>query len=208
MPSWLQAVPVFLPGHGCRAEEAALASVDEIAVALAREIVASGQLGIALFGHSMGALVAYATAVELERNHGAVLARLVVAAAGAPHWPSRLKPVQGLPDDELLEAVLAAGGVPEAIRADPGALLHLVPALRADATAIETYRPGRHVLACPVTVLTGREDGLVTLDAARRWAEVTRKPTAIRVLPGGHFFVRAAQVAGVVQSELERGRGK
>lgn len=201
----LQVVPVLLPGRGRRVDESALTSVGDIVVPLAREIAACGhrQSTVALFGHSMGALLAYATAVALERDHGVAPVRLFVSAAGAPHRPTRLKPVRMLPDDELLDEVLAVGGTPDAVRQDRNVLRHVVPTLRADAALVETYRHDDYVLACPVTVFVGRDDTVVTVDSARRWSELTTRPVSIHTLPGDHFFVREPRVADMVQAELE-----
>ncbi|GLY51439.1 alpha/beta fold hydrolase [Lentzea sp. NBRC 102530] len=201
----LQVVPVLLPGRGRRADEPALTSADDIAVPLARQIAAHSHRkpGIALFGHSMGALLAYVTAVVLERDHGLPPVRLFVSAAGAPHRPPRLKPVRMLPDDELLDEVLAVGGTPEAVRHDAEALRHAVPTLRADATVVETYRHGGYVLSCPVTVFLGRDDSVVSVDSARRWSELTTRPAVIHTLPGDHFFVRDPLVSDMVQMELK-----
>ncbi|MFB9904226.1 thioesterase II family protein [Allokutzneria oryzae] len=200
----LHVVPVLLPGRGRRADEPALTSTEKITSPLARQIaIHSRQREIALFGHSMGALLAYATAVALERDHGVVPVRLFAVAAGAPHRPSRLKSVRTLPDDELLAEVLATGGTPDAVRSDQDTLSHALPALRADATVVETYRHRGHVLSCPVTVLVGRDDPVVTADSVRRWSELTTTPAMIRVLPGDHFFVRDPLVVDVVQRELK-----
>lgn len=200
----LRVVPVFLPGRGRRADEPALTSAEEIATRLARQIaIHSRQQDIALFGHSMGALLAYATAVALERDHGVVPVRLFAAAAGAPHRPNRLKPVRKLSDDELLAQVLAAGGTPEAVGEDQHALRHALPSLRADAAVVETYHHRGCVLSCPITVLVGRSDPVVTADAARRWSELTTTPAIIRMLPGDHFFVHDPLVVDVVHRELE-----
>lgn len=202
--SWLQMIPVLLPGRGRRADEPALTSAEEIAVPLARRIAShSRQRRIALFGHSMGALLAYATAVALERDHGVSPVRLMVAAAGAPHRPNRLKPVRMLSDDELLAEVLATGGTPEAVRLEEDALRNALPALRADATVVETYRHREHILSCRISVLIGRDDPVVTADGARRWSELATRPAAIRVLPGDHFFVRDPLISDLVAAELK-----
>ncbi|UIJ59134.1 alpha/beta fold hydrolase [Amycolatopsis acidiphila] len=200
----LQVVPVLLPGRGRRADDPALMSAEEIAVPLARQIAIHSrqQREIALFGHSMGALLAYVTAVALERDHGMSPVRLFVAAAGAPHRPSRLRPVRMLPDEELLAEVLAVGGTPDAVRYDQETLRNAVPALRADAAVVETYRHDGHVLSCPITVFLGAADPVVTRDSARRWSELTATPATICTLPGDHFFVRDPLVADMVQMEL------
>jgi surfactin synthase thioesterase subunit len=66
----------------------------------------------------------------------------------------------------------------------------MLPAVRADYTAIETYRARDDAkVSCPVTVLTGDNDPKTTLDAARAWVRHTTADCDVRVYPGGHFFL-------------------
>jgi surfactin synthase thioesterase subunit len=66
----------------------------------------------------------------------------------------------------------------------------MLPAIRADYTAIETYcAPDDATVSCPITVLTGDNDPKTELDAARAWARHTTADCDVLVYPGGHFFL-------------------
>ena len=69
----------------------------------------------------------------------------------------------------------------------------MIPMLRADLAANESYRPARHsVLDAPITVLGGKDDAGVPVVHLVGWAAHTRGGFSLELLPGGHFFVDSA----------------
>jgi surfactin synthase thioesterase subunit len=96
-------------------------------------------------------------------------------------------------------------GTDPALLADPEVLQMILPAVRGDYRAVETYRhdPDRQ-LDCPVTVLTGDSDPHVSMAEARAWEEHTTGPTDLHVLPGGHFYLidRSADVLALIARTL------
>ncbi len=106
--------------------------------------------------------------------------------------PSRYRDerVHELSDDRIVSELRTLSGTNAAMLADPEVLAMILPAVRSDYRAVETYRhdPGRK-LDCPLTVLTGDSDPRVSLDEARAWNEHTTGPADLHVLPGGHFFL-------------------
>jgi surfactin synthase thioesterase subunit len=81
----------------------------------------------------------------------------------------------------------------------------MLPAIRADYTAIETYRSAEDTqVACPVTVLTGDDDPRTSLDDARAWERHTTGQFDLRVFPGGHFYLAEQwpQVTEVIMKGL------
>ncbi|MFE0425161.1 thioesterase II family protein [Streptomyces sp. NPDC058953] len=158
----------------------------------------------AFFGHSMGALVAFETAARLRDRPGTGPVHLFLSGRLAPGLgPVPADRLEG--DDALVARVLELGGVSGEILADPELKeLVLVP-LRADYRALRSYAwAGGPPLDLPCTVLTGDADPLVPVGDAAAWARHTTGPTALRVFPGGHFYLadRAADVARAVTADL------
>jgi surfactin synthase thioesterase subunit len=99
-------------------------------------------------------------------------------------------PLRHLEDDDFVREVQRRyGGIPEEIMNEPDLLALLLPSVRADVHALETYRPsGDARISCPVTVLGGTEDPNVPVSDLHAWNLETAGPFEVVPLPGGHFF--------------------
>lgn len=156
---------------------------------------------LALFGHSLGAALAYETALRLE-SAGAPLRHLFVSAHPAPHR-QRGGALHRGDEAALLEDVRRQGGASELLEdADLRALF--LPILRADYQAIETYRRAQPIaLACALDVLLGEHDEEVSAAEAQAWSDASRTPARLRHFPGGHFYLSEGRDA-VIEHLLRR----
>ncbi|ELP68670.1 putative linear gramicidin dehydrogenase LgrE [Streptomyces turgidiscabies Car8] len=192
---------VQYPGRQDRRRETPVADIGELAAVVAGKLESDDQDSpCAFFGHSMGALIAYETARILQDHGARPPARLFLSARGAPG--PRRNPHDALPDDDaILTAVRRLGGTGAALLDDPELVAMVLPALRADYTALAGYSwaPGEP-LRVPVTVLCGTDDPVVSVKEAAGWRTHTRADTEVRVLPGGHFYLdqRLGDVAEVI----------
>ncbi|WP_051789935.1 thioesterase II family protein [Streptomyces sp. NRRL S-1022] len=194
-----QVYGVCMPGRGGRAAEPALTELDDVVHALLAEteLVAPYDL----FGHSLGALVAYEVTRELAARGLPLPERLVVSAFPAPHLPRHGARLSGLPDEELI-AILDEryGGIPPQIAADPDPLALLLPAFRADFALLENCRHrDSGPLRVPLVVLGGEADS-GTPDQLDAWGRHSTEPLRRHTFPGGHFYFRddVASVAAVL----------
>jgi pyochelin biosynthesis protein PchC len=157
----------------------------------------------AFFGHSMGAILAYEVALRLAQEGTAP----VVLFASGRRAPSthRMETVHQRDDDGVVEELKKLAGTEAALLADEELLRMILPAIRADYTAIETYtpRPGP-VLTCPVSVLVGDSDPAVTLAEAQKWQDHTTGPFDLRSFTGGHFYLTGHQreVIALIRNRL------
>ena len=161
---------------------------------------------LAIFGHSMGAILAYETALLLPAVGLPPPARLFVSGRRAPSR-YREERVHLRSDTAIVAELQRLSGAAAAVLADPDMLAMIMPAVRSDFRAIENYRHDpRRALDCPITVLTGDRDPLVSIDEARAWDEHTTAPTELRVLPGGHFFLveQRGHVLELLRQDLSR----
>ncbi len=190
LPRSIQAVPVEFAGRGTRFRETPLRSVAELAQAAADALQAYWARPYVLFGHSLGALVAY----ELARLQGATgrpPIHLFVSGHRAPHVPATEPPAHLLPSAQFRERLRSWGGVPAEVMAEPGLMTLLEPVLRADLEAAETYRcSAPREVRCPVTAFAGLEDPLAPPDLMAPWSGYTSDYFALRAIPGDHFFLR------------------
>jgi surfactin synthase thioesterase subunit len=197
---------VQYPGRQDRRHEPAFASLPELADQIFEVIRHLDDRPLALFGHSMGAVLAYEVALRMKDAGLPMPERLFASGRRAPSR-DRYERMHLGSDEELLTEVRKLGGPHAALLADPEILEVIMPAIRGDYRAVENYRcePGRR-LACPVTVLTGDSDPRVSIDEAVAWEEHTTGPTELQVFPGGHFFLvdESARVSGLLADRLAR----
>ncbi|GAA1462537.1 alpha/beta fold hydrolase [Nocardiopsis exhalans] len=141
----------------------------------------------AFFGHSMGAVVAYETALRLDRADAPE--HLFVSGRRAPSVPGQ-DDTHRLSDDDLIAVVTALDGTDSRVLDDPELRPLILPTMRGDYRAIETYapRPSRP-LSCSLTVLVGDSDPLTTVDAASAWEAHTTGSSEVQIFPGGHFYL-------------------
>ncbi|MCP5150473.1 MAG: thioesterase [Ectothiorhodospiraceae bacterium] len=196
-----------LPGREKRFGEPALTSVDAIADNLAAALLAPQceflSLPYAFFGHSLGALVGFELVRRLRDAGIAPPARLFASAHRAPQLPDPDPPIHGLPDAEFAEELRTLNGTPAEVFESPELLELVLPMLRADFTAAETYAyRDAAPLACPITVFGGRDDHWIGPDALDAWREQTAAECRVQIFDGDHFFIHSAQQA--LLSELER----
>ncbi|MEU7530516.1 alpha/beta fold hydrolase [Saccharothrix sp. NPDC042600] len=187
----LDVLPLQLPGRERRIDAEpyrdAHVAADELLPDLVEQL--DGRTDVVLFGHSLGAVLAYELAHRVVAEPGLTLRHLVVSGSPEPHT-QRPRRATGLADDEFLERVSEfAGFTHEALR-DPEMRELILPTLRADVEMHENYRPRAHDrLPAPITALRGSEDTLVTAAEAARWSEVAGAGFEYVELPGGHMYL-------------------
>ncbi|GGQ49614.1 thioesterase II family protein [Couchioplanes azureus] len=195
---------VQYPGRHDRHGEPCLDDIAVLADRLHSAMAGWDPRPLALFGHSMGAIVAYEVARRLRRDNPGLPLHLFASGRRAPH---RLRPDSAPPRDDagIIAELRRLGGTDAALLDEPGILEMILPALRSDYRAVQTYRwkPGGPP-PCPVTVLTGDRDPHTTIEEARDWERHSQEPFAVRVFPGGHFFLldHAPAVLTVIRDQL------
>jgi medium-chain acyl-[acyl-carrier-protein] hydrolase len=178
---------VQLPGREYRIAEHA--SVDPLAIAAAISQDTSGPF--ALFGHSMGALLAFEVATEFtRRGEPHRLTHLFVSGSAEPRIPRLVDLPADPADDELAGWLRKMGNTDPRVLDSPMLLELLLPVLRADLTWVKSYPgPTGPRLSCPVTAFAGDQDIGAAPAAVAGWEACTDGPFALRVVPGGHFFL-------------------
>ncbi|SES41531.1 Surfactin synthase thioesterase subunit [Lentzea albida] len=181
-------VAVQYPGRQDRRAEQPLQSVEELADRIAPLLAEPGG-PLLFFGHSMGAAVAFEVARRLVEAGHPGPQHFFASGRRAP-GRTRDETVHLMSDRGLLAEVVALGGTDPKSLGDEDLIAMVLPPMRADYRAIETYRcaPGEP-LRCPVTVLTGDADPKTSLDEARAWNEYTSAVCDVQVFRGGHFFI-------------------
>jgi medium-chain acyl-[acyl-carrier-protein] hydrolase len=200
----VEVVPVVLPGREMHVQLPLLTHYDDVLAYLWDVVLPRCRAPFALYGHSMGASMAFECA-RLLRNAGRDLPTvLLVSGARAPRFGPARPRLAHLPVDEFIEQLRRYGGTPEEVLAHAELLEYLLPLLRADFAVAEsyTYRSGPP-LPCPIGAYSGRKDSY-SWDEVDAWREETTGSFWHEEFPGGHFFIRSQeeQFLALIRREL------
>ena len=209
LPSDVEVVVVVLPGRDPRTRAAGgvappgtMAELVAPSLDVIIEMQASSPMPFSIFGHSMGALVAYELTVELERvaetsgdpDTCPVPEHLFVSGRRPPDELHDGERIHDLADEPFLDAMQRHyGGVPDVVRKEPELLALFLPGLRADVHVFESYAPltDRRV-RCPVRVYGGATDRRPRPELLPGWQRAAERAISVRTFPGDHFYLNEA----------------
>ncbi|WP_323379699.1 thioesterase II family protein [Streptomyces alkaliphilus] len=186
----LDVTAVQLPGREARLGEPPFTEMRSLVPELAAALRPLTTRRYALYGHSMGSLVAFEVLRALWTAGLPLPTALFVSGRDAPQYEDT-EQVHRLPDGELLEQLRAWEGMePQELPQYHELVGLMLPTIRADLTLAEThpYTPGPP-LPVPIRVLRGTADPLVR-PGDGGWARQTSEDCLVHEFPGGHFFVQ------------------
>ncbi|MER6917170.1 alpha/beta fold hydrolase [Streptomyces sp. NPDC000594] len=184
--------PVQLPGREGRMAEPRFTDLRALVADIDEQLGPALEGPHVLYGHSMGALIAFALAQRRHQRGAPLPLAVMLSAHRAPHLPPpRL--IGGLvsDDDDLVRGLSQLGGLPKPLLERPEWLAALLPVVRGDLMiCASSGQVERTPVPVPIHTFAGVDDRLVTVREIREWASYTTRESENRVLPGGHFFVR------------------
>ncbi|MCX5194628.1 alpha/beta fold hydrolase [Streptomyces sp. NBC_00249] len=198
--------PVQLPGREERFGEPlytdVVSAVDDLLPTVLEQI--AGSPVVALFGHSLGAVMAYEMAHRLNSLGRPQVLKLFVSGSPGP-WTQRETRATGLTDEAFLQQVKEFAGYTHPALENPDLREWLLPPLRADVEMHENYRaPSDKPLDIPVVSIRGESDELVSAAQAAEWEAATTGGCRQVELPGGHMYVvdSPADLVRLIDGEL------
>jgi len=205
LPDTIEVCPVQLPGRGLRITEPPCTEINKLIKAAGEALAPCLDKPFALFGHSMGALIAFELARHLRGEYGAQPVHLFVSGRCCPQTISG--PLDSkLFDSELPELLRRNNGTPEEVL-DNSELMELVaPVLRADVVLCNSYvYVPQPPFRFPLTAFGGFADSGVPRSYMEGWREHTTGPFVLRMVPGDHFFVNTSRLLllEAIAKELE-----
>ncbi|MEQ9366331.1 MAG: alpha/beta fold hydrolase [Leptospirales bacterium] len=193
LPESIQVHAIELPGREARFSETPFQNMGGLLDELVPKIESARHPNrpFVLFGHSMGASIAFETTRRLRERNGAPPALLCLSGRKPPQTPERFALMHDLSESDFIDGLRAYGGTPEAVLQNEELMELFVPLLRADFSLFETwpYEP-QPPLRVPFAVFGGEDDPRALRGELQAWRIHTAADFRLRMLPGGHFFLR------------------
>ncbi len=201
LPADVELRAAQLPGRGMRLREPAFRRLDDLVSAITPEVV-DDDLPYALFGHSLGATLAFEIAREVRRRGLTAPRALFVSCRPAPCVPRDQPPIFALPDADFLATLRQRYGEADAGLRHPELVKLMLPALKADLEMLETwtYR-AEPPLEIPIHAFGALRDASFPRADLERWRELAGDVFTLDWLPGEHFHYMTdpiPQVSAVV----------
>jgi medium-chain acyl-[acyl-carrier-protein] hydrolase len=204
LPPDVELCAVQMPGREGRLGEPAITRWEDIHEQLVAALAPWIDRPCALFGHSLGSILAFEVARQLPASCQGYLTHLFASGRRAPHVPLVGPPTHDLPEPEFVEQLKGLAGTPVEVLENPEMLSVYLPLLRADFGLSETYvyRPS-DPLTVPITAFGGTQDERAPERDVDAWRLHTTGAFQRLMFPGGHFFLterRSAVIASLVQA--------
>ncbi|CAI3955487.1 Surfactin synthase thioesterase subunit (GrsT) (PDB:6VAP) [Commensalibacter communis] len=208
--SWAQFIPSFIdligvqyPGREDRIYDKPISDIKNLASEISTTIQKQKYSHIALFGHSMGATIAYEVACMLQKN-GVFIEHLFISGQTAP-TKTRKTMFHCSTDEALMREVIRVSETSGEVFENQELREIILSIIRNDYKAIETYSTETPtLLSMPITILVGDNDTEATYQEALDWSAYTKHKLDIYSFKGKHFFIntRFKEIIELITSKL------
>jgi surfactin synthase thioesterase subunit len=188
LPSDIDWCPIQLPGRESRFSEALMDEPERLMVALSEALMPWLKRPFALFGYSMGGLIAHAWAQHLRKQGLPQPERLIIAACSSPDTPAGIDPDK-VDTCTFIAYLKQLGGTPAEVFEDQELMDLMLPQLCGDFRLVVRLRECIYgsALTQPITALAAEDDLHSPPPAVARWSQHTSGKFTGLTLPGGHF---------------------
>ena len=197
--SWPSALPISFqlcaaeyPGRGIRFSEPNSTSIQKMARDFVDEM-AKSIVPNALFGHSLGALVAFEVARELQNRKLPAPLHLFVSGCNSPHLERQNQTnLHQLADQQLKDALLEYNGTPAHLFNNHEMMSIFLPIIRKDISIAENYEfIEAQPLTTPITICVAKNDPYIDKKNIDQWSLHTRASLKVEWFDGDHFYIHS-----------------
>jgi len=187
--------PIQLPGRETRFSDPLITSMESLMDALWPEILQLFDRPCGLFGHSLGAIVAFEIAKRMKTFSYNQLRTLFVSACSAPTFLNyHSNHVHLGPDEKIIQSLKSYGAMPAQLLQNEEALALILPRIRADFSIFETYNyQSTKPLDIPIVACNGCDDSIVSESKMKAWEIETCSTFNQYTFNGGHFYHQTNQ---------------
>ncbi|WP_311567530.1 thioesterase II family protein [Photobacterium arenosum] len=189
LPAHIQLLAYQPPGRAQRMAEPACMSIQDYMDDIWQDMKSITDKPFILFGHSMGALLAYEVIKKLDVHKICMPVKAVFSAAKSPWKNNRAKLISHLRDNDFINELKIKGGFPEQILNNKELMELCTPYIKSDYSIVEDYcSEKKYKLSVSSIVLSGMDDEISDNELAE-WGDVFSQVPEIHSFPGGHFFI-------------------
>jgi medium-chain acyl-[acyl-carrier-protein] hydrolase len=204
-------VGIQLPGRGSRLLEPAETDYRVLVRDISDALLADRRhVRFAIYGHSMGALLAHHVALELLRRGASQPDCLFLSGCKAPHLARRRLQVAGMSNADFLDELRRLEGTPPALLDNTELMQLLLPTIKADFMLLERWYDDLAATPCPelalpICAMSGRRDSHCSRADVDGWREHSHGPLESLEYSGGHFFLQSqeAKLVGDIRARLD-----
>ncbi|MFA5075287.1 MAG: thioesterase domain-containing protein [Candidatus Babeliales bacterium] len=189
LPSWIELCPLQLPGRSYCAHEECSKDINKLLEEIIEVIEQYVDRPFAIFGHSMGSILAYEAAIRLKIKPMA----LILSGGDAPNYWEKAKHLHLLSDEDLLLLMIGNGSYnKKMLTVEPKSeYACFLNTLRTDLILCSKYRfKNEGFFAGATLVMYAVDDQLCEYQNLEAWKDFCPKIKFIRYENGGHFFIK------------------
>lgn len=191
LPADVELIAVQYPGRATRMREAPCHRLEDLLADVEKAMGILLDRPYAFFGHSMGATVAYELTRRLLASGGPGPRQLFLSGRSAPQLPPRRLPIHALPHEQFIDTLREFSGTPAEVLEHRELMEMMVPIMRADFEALETWKhEATPPFDIPVSVFGGLSDEAVPMESLDAWSTCTTGRFKRHMFPGRHFFLQ------------------
>ncbi|MBD8496936.1 thioesterase II family protein [Paenibacillus arenosi] len=203
--SYIELHPLEMAGRGRRIMDQPLDCMEDVIEDLWSSV--QGELDeseFALFGHSMGAHVAYELALSIKHHTGREPVHLFVSGTYPPHMNTdKLHPASS--DKQLIKEIKELGGLPEEALQCEELMQLFLPVIRKDLQVMNRYQPQvGSPINCDMSVLYAEDDVMTETCHIAEWSAYVSQRFKSYRFTGGHFFImeHATDVTAIINETM------
>ncbi|HYC29102.1 MAG TPA: thioesterase domain-containing protein, partial [Chitinophagaceae bacterium] len=164
----------------------------------------------AIYGHSMGAMLAYEVTQKLRENKMPLPVHVIFSGRGVPHRRSKNETIfHTMSDADFQKEIAKLGGTPKEFFDHPELMEYLLPILKNDFKISETATVWKDIrpFDFPITIFMGKEEEEMEAEDVHGWMHHTNQTCVVYYFNGGHFFINDQweTTAGIIQKILMPG---
>lgn len=184
------------PGRGIRYCEKPMTNLNLSSEIIANELRQSVRSGeFVLFGHSMGAFLAYETALTLQNKYG-LNAKMVFISGQKPPATFKREHYIAENDEILMAYLIKLGGIPDILLKNKNYMKQFLTLAKQDIKLLLNYNPSlpeRQNRLERAAVLYGGEDPEIDLTQIHLWSESVKRICGMKEFVGSHFYLDGNQ---------------